>query len=97
MVGQGGHGHVNNMDNADVIKVKNKGSRSTFEFTSRARVNLSQFVLYPPDFGLIKQTLNRTSRCNKVDAVRLYASYRCSRGFTFTKGAELREKDILIC
>ena len=94
MVGQGGHGHVNNMDNADVIKVKNKGSRSTFEFTSR--VNLSQFVLYPPDFGLIKQTLNRTSRCNKVDAVRLYASYRCSRRFTFTKGAELREKDILI-
>ena len=31
----------------------------------------SQFVLY---FELIKQTINRTSRCNKVDAVRLYAS-----------------------
>ena len=26
--------------------------------------------------GLIKQTINMTSRCNKVDAVRLYASYR---------------------
>ena len=29
-----------------------------------------------PDFRLLKQTLNRTSRCNKVDAIRLYASYR---------------------
>ena len=37
---------------------------------------LSQFVLYRIDIGLIKQTINRTSRCNKVDAVRLYASYR---------------------
>ena len=35
----------------------------------------SQFVLCP-DFGLIKQTLNRTSWCNKVDAVRLYVSYK---------------------
>ena len=35
----------------------------------------SQFVLYRTDIGLIKQTINRTSRCNKVDAVRLYASY----------------------
>ena len=25
--------------------------------------------------GLIKKTINRTSRCHKVDAVRLYASY----------------------
>ena len=32
-----------------------------------------QFVLYRLDFVLIKQTLNRTSRCNKVEAVRLYA------------------------
>ena len=48
----------------------------------------SQFVLYRTDIGLIKQTINRTSRCNKVDAVRLYASYRCR--FTFTKGAEVR-------
>ena len=31
----------------------------------------SQFVLHRPDIGYIKQTLNRTSRCNKVDAVRL--------------------------
>ena len=36
----------------------------------------SQFVLYRMGLGLIKQTINRTSRCNKVDAVRLYASYR---------------------
>ena len=36
----------------------------------------SQFVLYRTDIGLIKQTINMTSRCNKVDAVRLYASYR---------------------
>ena len=34
----------------------------------------SKFVLYRLDIGLIKQTMNRTSRCNKVDAVRLYAS-----------------------
>ena len=27
------------------------------------------------DIGLIKKTINRTSRCNKVDVVRLYASY----------------------
>ena len=36
----------------------------------------SQFVLYRTDIGLIEQTINRTSRCNKVDAVRRYASYR---------------------
>ena len=36
----------------------------------------SQFVLYRTDIGLIKQTINRTSQCNKVDAVWLYASYR---------------------
>ena len=36
----------------------------------------SKFVLYRTDIGLNKQTINRTSRCNKVDAVRLYASYR---------------------
>ena len=30
----------------------------------------------PHGHGLIKQTINRTSRCNKVDAVRLYAPYR---------------------
>ena len=35
----------------------------------------SQFVLYRTDIGLIKQTINRTSRCNKVDVVRLYASF----------------------
>ena len=52
------------------------GSRSTFEFTSR--VNLSSPNLYctARTLGFIKQTLNRTSRCNKVDAVRLYASYK---------------------
>ena len=44
------------------------GSRSTFEFPSR--VNLSGPSLY-----CIK-LLDRTSWCNKVDAVRLYASYR---------------------
>ena len=32
--------------------------------------------MYLTDIGLIKQTINRTSRCNKVDAVRLYASCR---------------------
>ena len=43
-----------------------------------------QFVLYRPDIGQIKQTLNRTSRCNKVDPVRLQVE------FTFTKGSEVR-------
>ena len=51
----------------------------------------SQFVLYCTDIGLIKQTINRPSRCNKVDVVRLYASYRCR--FPFTKGAEVRDSD----
>ena len=51
-----------------------KSSRSTLEFASQPFRSL--FVLYSPDFGLIKQTLIRTSRCNKVDTVRLYASYR---------------------
>ena len=41
-----------------------------------------QFAMYRTDIGLIKQTINWTSRCNKVDAVRLYASYRFR--FTFT-------------
>ena len=40
------------------------------------------------DIGLIKQTINRTSRCNKVDTVGLYASK--SVEFTFTKGTEDR-------
>ena len=44
----------------------NTGSRSTFEFPSR--VNLSGPSLYC--------STDRTSRCNKVDVVRLYASYR---------------------
>jgi len=30
----------------------------------------STFVLYRPDIGLIKQTLNRASQCNNVDTVR---------------------------
>ena len=73
------------LDSASVIKSTNldrlsegyiRGSRSTFEFTGL--VNLSGPSLYciARTKGLIKQTLNRTSRCNKVDAVRLYASYR---------------------
>ena len=61
-----------------------KSSRSTLEFASQPFRSLS--VLYSPDFGLIKQTLIRTSRCNKVDTVRLYASQRCR--FSFIKGAE---------
>ena len=44
------------------------GSRSTFEFPSR--VNLSGSSLY------CACSMDRTSRCNKVDAVRLFASYR---------------------
>ena len=36
----------------------------------------SQFVLHRTDIGLIMKTINRTSQCNKVDAGRLYASYR---------------------
>ena len=36
----------------------------------------SQFVLYRTDIKLIKQTINRTSRCNKVDVVRHYTSFR---------------------
>ena len=59
----------NKLDKEDNLR-NSTGSRSTFEFPSR--VNLSQFVLYRPDIGLIKQTLNRTSQCYKVDAVRLY-------------------------
>ena len=45
-----------------------KCSRSTFEFPSR--VNHSRPFLY------FTQLLGQDSRCNKVDAVRLYASYR---------------------
>ena len=33
------------------------------------------FVLQRTDIGLIKKTINRTSRCNKADAGRLFASY----------------------
>ena len=44
------------------------GSRSTFELPSW--VNLSGPVCTVPS------SMDRTSRCNKVDAVRLYASYR---------------------
>ena len=42
-----------------------RAADSTFEFPSR--VNLSG--------PTVPSTMNRTSRCNKVDAVRLYASY----------------------
>ena len=51
------------------------GSRSTFQFPSRVNHSVS-----------IPCSMDRTSWFNKVDAVRLYASY----GFTFTKGADLR-------
>jgi len=55
------------------------GSRGTFEFQSQ--VNLSGPGLYCVTRSL---TLNWTSRCNKVDAVRL------SVKFTITKGSEVR-------
>ena len=50
------------------------GSRSAFEFPSRVPVCQpfrTQFVLYRPDIGLIKQTLNRTNGCSKT-----FASHR---------------------
>ena len=47
----------------DIHIEKFTGSRSTFEFPSR--VNLSG-----------PSSMDRRSRCNKVDAVRPYASYR---------------------
>ena len=65
------------------------GSRSTIEFPSR--VNLSGLSLYciARTLGtLIKETLIRTSRCNKVDAVRLYALYRLN--LLLLAGAEVR-------
>ena len=49
------------------------GSRSTFEFPSQ--VNLSG--------PAVPSSMNRTSRCNNVDAVRPMLE------FTFTKGADL--------
>ena len=56
------------------------GSRSVFEFPSR--VNLSGPNLYcnnnkgGSEKEPVPSSMDRTSRCNKVDAVRLYASYR---------------------
>ena len=45
------------------------GSRSTFEFPS--------WVTFPVPVCTVPSSMDRTScRCNKVDAVRLYASYR---------------------
>ena len=52
---------------------RHTGSHSTFYFSGPGQPFRSQFVLY------------RTNKIDKVDAVRLYASYRCR--FTFTKGA----------
>ena len=51
-------------------------NRSTFEFLSWSTFPVPVCtVLYLTDIWLIKQTINRTSRCNMVDAVRLYASF----------------------
>ena len=66
----------------EVFSGQMTGTRSTFEFPSR--FNLSSLYCIARTLG-IKQTLSRTSRCNKVDAVRL------SVKFTFTKGSEVRE------
>ena len=52
------------------------GSRSYILISEPGQPFRSQFVLYRTDIGLIKQTINRTSRCSKVDAVRLYAPCR---------------------
>ena len=48
--------------------IPSTSSRSAFEFSSR--VNLSGPSLTVPS------SMDRTSRCNKVDTVRLYTSYR---------------------
>ena len=69
-----------------VVSIYNHGQPQYILISEPGQPFRSQFVLYRPDIGLIKQTLNRTSRWNKVDAVRLYASYRLN----FTKGAEVR-------
>ena len=57
---------------------------------SRAAVvhlNFRAGSTFPVPVSTVPSSMDRTSRCNKVDAVRLYASYE----FTFTKGAEARE------
>ena len=63
-------------------------TRSTFEFPSR--VNLSGPTLYCIAQTLVnKADTKRTSRCNKVDAVKLQVE------FTFTKGSEVRDLSMM--
>ena len=63
------HCHIDICMKGNLNYASSTGSDSTFVFMSR--VNLSAPSLY-----CIARTLNRTSRCNKVDAVRFYALYR---------------------
>ena len=66
------------------------GSRSTFQFPSR--VKLSGSSLY------FTCSMDRTSLCNKVDVVRLYASYRLNilLLIILSEGAEVRELSIFL-
>ena len=66
------------------------GSRSTFQFPSR--VKLSGSSLY------FTCSMDRTSLCNKVDVVRLYASYRLNILLLIflSEGAEVRELSIFL-
>ena len=65
------------------------GSRSRFDLRAGSTFPVPVCTVLPGLWVIIKQTLNRTSRCKKVDAVRLYASYRCR--FTFTQGFNARK------
>ena len=68
------------------------GSRSTFEFPSQ--VNL------PIPVCTVPSTMNRTSRCNKVDKVRLYASYRLNllllKGQAEVRGLRIHQKFFIL-
>ena len=54
------------------------GSRSTFEFPSRVNLSVPSCT--------VPSSMDMTSRCNKVDAVRLFASYRLN--LLLLQGAE---------
>ena len=71
-----------------------KSQAAVVHFNFRAGLTFPVPVCTVPHGHWINKAdnLNSTSRCNTVDAVRLYATYRCR--FTFTTGAEVREVDI---
>ena len=82
----GGSFEITSLYEGLLLKLRSTGMQPIVHFNFRAASTFPVPVCTVPH-EQNRQSTGLAARCNKVDAVRLYASYRCI--FTFTKGAEV--------